>query len=353
MKSLIISSVGLAVLATSLSAQKSAIYPRSHAKREGYTSQSNVHLAYGKSRVQFSYESWNLDLPKGAKVTAFGYRQDGGNSLKAYKIQFEAYMGHNSRPQEKLSSTYSKNYDSTPTLVIKKKLMDIPGFTKNSAPSSNFVMLKLDKPFPYVSPKNLVTEVRVYNNNAGNKSFSYPLDYARYYAPVSTFGAGCKTSGSSIPTLSPNAPVLGQTWSLTMRGFAGSSPTILFLGASKTKLLGALKLPFPLKVIGMPGCNQYVDMNVMLVGPTTSTSGTASMRLKLPLNFNLVGQKIYTQVWSTDVFANKAGLVTSNGAQAQFGAYPRVNAVYRSGSTNSNTGSWSWNWGLVTRFDYQ
>ena len=92
MKSLIIGSVGLAVLATSLTAQKSVIYPRDHTKREGYSYQTNVHVGYGVSRVQFSYEDWNLDLPKGAKVTAFGYRQDGGWALKSYKIQFEAYM---------------------------------------------------------------------------------------------------------------------------------------------------------------------------------------------------------------------------------------------------------------------
>lgn len=353
MKSLIISSVGLAVLATSLPAQKSVIYPRDHTNREGYSYVSYQHLSYGVSRVQYSYESWNLDLPKGAKVTSFGYRQDGGYSLKAYKIQFEAYMGHNQRPQEQLSSTYSKNYDSSPTLVIKKKLMDLPALTKNSAPSKNFVMLKLDKPFAYVSPKNLVTEVRVYNNNNSNKSFAYNFDYARYYAPVGTFGTGCKTSGKTTPTLSTNAPVLGFGWSLYMRNFAGSNPTILFLGASKTKLLGTLKLPFPLKVLGMPGCQQYVDMNVLLIGPTTTTSGSATMTFPLPLNFKLVGQKIYAQAWGTDVFANSAGLVVSNGAEAQFGAYPRETVVYRSGSTNPNTGSRGGNYGTVTRFDYQ
>ena len=353
MKSLIIGSVGLAVLATTLPAQKSTITPLDHTNVEGYSYQTYYHLTLGVCRIQYSYESWNLGLPSGAKIVAFGYRQDGNLASSALKIQFEAFMGHNTRAQEQLTSTFDKNYESPATNVIAKKIFDLPALSKGSVPSTNFVMLKLDKPFSYISPKNLVTEVKVYNNSNSNKNTPYYTDYARYYAPTATFGQGCLTSGKTFPKLTSGAAIIGSNWSQSMSSFPGSAATILFIGASKTKLLGVLPLPFSLNGLGMTGCNQLVDMNVILVGPATNTGGSASLNLKVPLDFKLVGQKIFTQAWTTDIFANKAGLVVSNGAEAQFGGYPRQHMLYASGSATKTTGSRATNYGTVTRFDYQ
>jgi hypothetical protein len=341
-------------IASALPAQtKSAIYPRDHTNREGYSYNSIYHMTAGICRVQYSYEAWNLDLPKGAKITAFGYRQDGYSAVSTLKLQFEALMGHNTRLQEKLTGKFDTNYDMAPTKVIAKKIFNLPAMLKGSAPSKGFLMLKLDKPFTYVHPKNLVTEVKVFGNNNGNKNFYYNMDYARYYSPSKSFGLACKTSGGSFPILTSSSAVLQSSWTLGMSKFPASSASVLILGASKTKLFGSIPLPFKLDPLGMKGCYQNIDMNFIMAGPTTSTSGTGGIRFQVPLQFSLIGQKIYAQMWAADMFANSAGLVTSNGVEAQFGAHPREHLVYATGSTTRATGSRITNYGQVTRFDYQ
>ncbi len=355
MKTLSITLLAALAVASSLPAQtKSFIYPRDHAAREGSSNNGAYHITAGICRFQYSYESWNMDIPKGAKIIAFGYRQDGYYANRALKVQFEALMGHNSRLQESLTNQYSANYDSTPTTVIAKKIFNLPAMPKPlMQPSKTFLMLKLDKAFAYQSPKNLVTEIKVYNNSNGNKTFNYYMDFARYYSPAKSFGLACKTSGSTLPTLTSGSAVLKGNWRINMSNFPGSSPSLLILGGSKTKLLGAIKLPFKLDALGMPSCYQNVDVNLIMAGPTTNTGGSASVSFPVPLNFKLMGQKIYAQMWAADIFANKAGLVTSNGVEVQFGSYPREHMVWSLGTTTNKTGYQSLNYGTVARFDCQ
>jgi len=125
------------------------------------------------------------------------------------------------------------------------------------------------------------------------------------------------------------------------------------LRASRTKLFGCVPLPFKLDALGMKDCYQNIDMNFLTPGPKTNTNGGAAVYFPVPMNFDLVGQKIYAQMWAADIFANPAGLVTSNGVEVQFGAYPREHMVYAMGSTTAVTGYVNNNYGTVTRFDYE
>ena len=354
MKTLTIGLIAAIACAAALPAQsKTVIYPRDHVNREGSSYNSYYHITAGICRIQHVYEAWNLDLPKGAMITSIGYRQDGSYALATIKVQFEAFMGHNSLTMETVTSTFDLNYDATPTNVIAKKIFDLPAFPKGSLPSSNFCMLKLDKQFAFQMGKNLVTEVKVYNNSNSNKNFNYPIDHASYYSPSASFGLACKTSGNTMPTITSGTAVLQGTWRISLSKFPASMPTVLILGASRDLIFGSIPLPVKLDGLGMPGCYQNIDMNFVTTGPTTNTGGSSSVSFNVPLNFKLVGQKIYAQMWAPDVFANKAGLVTSNGVQVQFGAYPRETLIYRTGSTTSTTGYVSRNYGTVTRFDYQ
>lgn len=332
---------------------QTAIYPRDHRDREGAGSNPNRHVTSGIFRIQYSYEGWNLDLPKGAKITAFGYRQDANYMTSAAKVEFEALMGHNSRLQEQLGTTFDLNYDSAATKVISKKTFDLPSMFLGSVPSKNFVMFKLDTPFAYQYPKNLVTELKVHGNDRGNKDFDYQLDYAYYHSPTQKFGTACQTSTAYFPDLDPTFALLGNNWNLYMRHFPGSAPTVLILGASKTKLFGTINLPFKLDALGMKGCFQHIDMNVVLPGINSDANGAGTIKLPVPLNFSLVGQMIYAQMWAVDLAANPAGLVTSNGAGVQFGAFPRSHMLYAPGSTTATSGYSHRDYGQVTRFDYQ
>lgn len=354
MKTLTIGLIAAIACAATLPAQtKSVIYPRDHATREGSSYNYYYHITAGICRIQYVYESWNLDLPTGAMVTSFGYRQDGNQALATMKVQFEAFMGHNQLPMESVTNKFDANYDATPTKVIALKIFDLPAFPKGTAPSTNFCMLKLDADFAFQKGKNLVTEVKVYNNSNSNKNFAYYIDYAGPWSPSSSFGLACKTSGNTMPTLTSGTAILTNNWTLSLSNFPASMPTILILGASKDTIFGSIPLPVKLDALGMPSCYQHIDMNFIMTGPTTNTGGGGSVSFPVPLNFNLVGQKIYAQMWAPDVFANPAGLVTSNGVEGQFGAYPRETMIYATGSTTATTGSVNRNYGTVTRFDYK
>ncbi|MEZ5989029.1 MAG: hypothetical protein R3F30_07885 [Planctomycetota bacterium] len=351
MKPMTLGTVGILCLAGSLSAQKYAYHPSNHEKVEGYSYETYNHVSYGISRVQYHYENWDLAMPKGAKIDSISMRQDGNNAITGYKLQYDLSMGLSSKTMDQTVSTFDSNYDSgTKAEVVAKTTIDLPSFSKGSVPSQNWVEFKFAKPFIFDNTKNLAWDIRIYANSNGNKNFPYYLDYAQYLVQHDrTIGQACSTGGKAYLG---NA-ILGSNWNIQLQSGPASVPTILFIGGSKTKLLGVIPLPFSLDPLGMKGCSQYVDISIILTPGSTNTSGNLSINLPVPLDFKLRDGWIYTQWWAVDIFANNAGLVSSAGAGTTFGAYPRQTMLVNSTSATATTGSRYTNRGLVTRFGYQ
>jgi hypothetical protein len=353
MKPLLIGGIAL-LAASSLTAQtKMIVHPSNHKNIEGYSYEAYNHLSYGLSRMQYSYESWDIknQLPKGAKINALGIRPDGNVASTGYKVQMELRFGHSDLAMEKVSNTFDSNYaGSSKTTVISKAVIDLPGILKGTVPSNSWVKLPFDKTFTYDGNSGLVWESLIYANSNQNKYWAYYMDYARYLSPTETFGKACASGGS----LTSGNATLGSNWYIYLSKAPATTPVALMLGASKTKLLGTINLPFSLDPLGMKGCYQHVDMTAIFAVGATNSGGALNMYFPIPTDLKLANQKLYVQTWALDLFANAAGWVTSNGAGVTLGAYPRQTLVSGVGDpTKLTTGGVYRNRGLVTGFYYQ
>lgn len=132
------------------------------------------------------------------------------------------------------------------------------------------------------------------------------------------FGSGqCTTMGGLRPlcSIAGGVPQIGnQKLLLEMKRGNSQVASLLFIGASRTLLLGSIPLPFQLAPVGLNGCTQLVSTD--FVFPTiNSVGGSASLPLPLPNDITLQGLKLYMQWWSQDSQANPAQWVVSNGLE--------------------------------------
>ena len=87
-------------------------------------------------------------------------------------------------------------------------------------------------------------------------------------------------------------------------------------GLSNTFTSNNLPLPLNLSILGMTGCNQYVDALVLnYIAGTTSATWSWS----IPNTPGLFGAKFYNQAFSIDPTANSFGFAASNAAAGTIG----------------------------------
>jgi hypothetical protein len=129
------------------------------------------------------------------------------------------------------------------------------------------------------------------------------------------FGSGCAGS-RGVPALRATAgpPVAGQSFRVQVDNLPLSGPAFVFLGASNT-LYGALPLPFPLGIVGMPGCSLLVSGDTLF--PVTNVLGVGLWTVDVPAS--VAGAILYQQAFAVDPGANAAGLTASHGARLQIG----------------------------------
>ncbi|MFQ5503981.1 MAG: hypothetical protein ACE5F1_04185 [Planctomycetota bacterium] len=80
---------------------------------------------------------------------------------------------------------------------------------------------------------------------------------------------------------------------------------------------GLIPLPLDLTPFLAPGCKLLASIDV-LQGVPTSPAGTASVKLLVPPDRNLIGARLYHQFLVFDA-ATKLGLVFSNGGESTIG----------------------------------
>ena len=142
------------------------------------------------------------------------------------------------------------------------------------------------------------------------------------YAPVhaasfAEFGAACRGSaGIPVLSLASGQPWLGDPIVFGVRGIPVTTAGVLFLGASDAQW-GALALPLPLAVIGMPGCDLLVSPDLVL--PFVAASGMAQVPLQICNCPELLGASVYQQAVIGDGGANALGLTVTNGGRLRIG----------------------------------
>ncbi|HEX6812621.1 MAG TPA: hypothetical protein VF384_13425 [Planctomycetota bacterium] len=159
-----------------------------------------------------------------------------------------------------------------------------------------------------------------------NPNHSSPIDLEWWDEPLgptatfAPFGTGCLGSGG-VPSLTAppgERPILGQDLDLQFTSLAPFpiNPVFATLGFSNT-VWPPFSLPLPLAVLGMPGCNAYVSLEIWAL--LTSVNGACNWTIPIPNHQSLAGVRFYVQGLVPDVDVNPLGLVTTNGGAGRIG----------------------------------
>jgi len=112
-------------------------------------------------------------------------------------------------------------------------------------------------------------------------------------------------------------PMVGTSFDITLQGASGSRLALLLLGASRTNWNG-VPLPFPLDVLGAPGCELLAAGDVA-IAVATGLVGGASVTLGVPAAAELVGAELFGQWAVREPGSNPLGFVFSDGAAMTIG----------------------------------
>lgn len=339
----------LAVLPTLLVAQTTVTFPSDHANLEGQYSSTNFPYAYGVSRLQAVYEAWDLGIAPGTPITRIGVRQNGTQSAVTRSVQVEVRMGYTMHTAANLGTNFDNNYVGAPQTVFGPALFALPQLN-TTQPGQQAVWLNITTPFTYQPANgNLVIEWRVIANNNGNAAFSYPLDRATFYSPVTASSSpGCPHSGNATATLTSSPAAAGSNWNIAVNSAPASS--FVFLGID---VGGTLVPSFSLQpyVAGIdPACVGTVNpLNLSLATALTNAQGYYRWTVAVPNSLSFNNLRMASQALIPDFFA-PGGVVTSNGDQIEFGIDPAQTFLVSQGNVNASTGTLYANYGLVTLF---
>jgi len=132
--------------------------------------------------------------------------------------------------------------------------------------------------------------------------FSTPLP-----ASVESIGVGCAgTAGTPVLAAAPSSlPWLGDTHRNVVAGIAPGELGALFVSSFGSSV------PVDLGLVGMPGCNLLVGLDVLEFG--LAVGGEAEWQFVVPNDPVLAGVSIYQQAFPLDGAANPLGFSASNG----------------------------------------
>jgi len=235
-----------------------------------------------------------------------------------------------------LSPEFAKNLGSSPSTVLTSK----DYYWHHQA--GMWSRIGLQAPFPLTPGQNLVVDIEVTGGVFLNPAFApskedtgsfrradnvprlYAIDWksappkngtpsprglklelASRTSALDLFGRGCKGTGAVAPFLglAGNAAPSG-TVRIELSSALALSPALLVLGASN-------RPPFPLPLLGFPGCSLYQTVDVALATATDS-NGKASVLVPLPATAALSNQRFYSQFFQAELGNSTIGLRASN-----------------------------------------
>lgn len=134
--------------------------------------------------------------------------------------------------------------------------------------------------------------------------------------PFLEFGAGCPGAGGTpeLHASQGSVPRLGSMLQLTLQNLPASAPAAMGALGLSSSTWGGVPLPADLGTLGMPGCTQFVSVDVATFLP--AGAGTASWSIPVPAQSALVGTTVFLQALVLDATANAFGAVVTNAASA-------------------------------------
>lgn len=130
-------------------------------------------------------------------------------------------------------------------------------------------------------------------------------------AVAQSFGAPCTDPAAAVQLVATSPPRLGQLYDLQATGPASASLGVFV--HSTTAFPGGIDLGG----VGLPGCQQYVELEIVTFAPIAG--GIALQSIPLPNRLDLVGLHLYSQAAAVAP-VNAYGLAVSAGLDAQLGS---------------------------------
>jgi hypothetical protein len=327
--------VALATFCSAALAQQ-VIYPADYtAVPEGPLNSPNLPLALGTSRVMCLYEAGQLGVPAGNTITQLGFRQDATTAAtdNGRQLQLEVRIGYTTATVTTMVTNFDNNYAAPPVTVFGPALFTLPNLRDAAAPLPNGQLwLTLTTPFVYAPApgQNLLVEYRVFGTSGGGGSFTYRLDRADYWSPVSYGSPGCAHSTGGVPSLTVQPTRPGLNYSCSLSSAPANSVGILLVDIGNS-----LVAPYPLAPI-IPGIQlnctgQLQPFGLASLSGATGASGTASWSFAIPNDNAFAQLPISSQAVWLDFFS-PAGLVVSRGAEVRTGLRPRSTVLSATGA---------------------
>jgi len=338
----------LGLLAVTAPAQttKYAVTPAGHEFHPG-NSNNTYPFSGVAAHYQQIHDGTDMASLNGGSVmimTHIGFRPQGTRTIAARQWDLQITLSPTTVNAASMSTTFSANVTTTPTVVMPYIKTNAPTGTGTSTTVPNKVLWSF--PFKQLfiySPgpgKNLLWEWQSKNSTSAS-TFMDACSGTTSPAPrAANFGSGCTATGKSSPTQA-QAIVSGGTGSLSLINAPASAQSLLWVGVRRTNITG-------------PGwCSSlYVNPLLAVAGSTDSTGtwkvvSTASLKTTA-----------YWEAFAQFGFADK-GLVGGFGLSdmAVFAGPPNVgkyaSRLWRlggNGSENATTGSRGLNYAVVTIF---
>jgi hypothetical protein len=340
-------------------AQQSKVIPAANAKTEG--SQLMVYpFGYTTPRVQQVWDGGAITSSV-AFIDGINFRGNAprstampGRSIRNLTMDF----GATSVSPATLTTTFASNITASMTTVVSGTYNLPPQPVLATSPSPFDVRFSWKTPvmFSSTSGDHLLMDVTI--PGAPGKS-SYFLDaevssggnrngVVKPFGTTGSFSRPQKVQmAADTQTLVPGGALDIRCGSFT-QNYVGN---LLFSLSNQS--WGAISLPLNLGILGAPGNNLYVGMDITLPFNTSPMSLGFESRLKSPIPsqppFN--GLTFYTQAYYLDSGANAAGLVSTHGLDLTTGGQtgPIMNHIGHFDNT-SPTGRLGVRGGLVAEF---
>jgi len=240
-----------------------------------------------------------------------------GRSYKNLQMQF----GATTVSPVTMTTTFASNITSTMTTVVNGAYNLPPQPALATSPSPFNVRFSWNTPvmFSSMTGDNLLMDVTI-PGPRGKSSYFLDAEVSSGGSSggvVRPFGTTGKFSRPETVTLSGDAQTLipGGTLDIRCGSFTQNYTGNLLVSLSNQSW-GSISLPLNLGILGAPGNNLYVGMDVTLpftTGPSTTAGFESRMSSPIPSQPPFHGLTFYTQAYYLNPGANAAGLVSTHG----------------------------------------
>ena len=352
--------LGATLLGAALPAQI-AVSPKEFTKTEAPSSDTRPFGSASSTGYRFLQVHDDL---KGKKFTVreLAWRRDGTRTGRssAYQFTCSIVMSTAKTNSQSIDGTFDKNHGSNKKTVLTNRTIKWPASRSQGVARAWDFRIKLDTPYVFDGAGSFCWESRslLYRGLTGSLTLDYAWSSNTSPALASgSFGTGCYHSTQTTPanlTVSSSANYRTQTGSLRFfgRGLARNTLAIGAIGFSKTSLAG-IPLPFTIPGSGRQysgPCTFYTSLDIFF-GAATTSSGTSSNTVPIPVDVKFAGIKLFSQLLSPDAATGTSiALITSNAAEFQFVAPYKKAPVSRviASNTASLKGVATKTFGLVT-----